>query len=200
MSGSDELAHCLADSGAGTAFVPQDLYPRIRPLLRDEGCGLRHVVVAAYSDYLRQPADLPVPEFVAAARGPVTDPGAGGWSDMLARRLAPGPLSAGPDELCVMPYTSGTTGQPKACMHTHRSVMSSLVGSTRWFGIAQDTIHLSVLPFFHVPGMTGGLTGLNLGAPLPQNVGAVPCTFRPPSRWRIHASLRPSSGAILSPR
>ena len=159
MSHGDELAHCLADSGASTAFVPQDLYPRIQPLLRDPACGLRHVVVAAYSDYLGYPTDLPVPEFVASARRPITDPGASVWSDMLARRLAPGPLTAGPDDLCVMPYTSGTTGQPKACMHTHRSVMSTLVGSTLWFGCTQDTIHLSVLPLFHVTGMTGGMNG-----------------------------------------
>src|SRR5262249_55209706 len=27
--------------------------------------------------------------------------------------------SASPDDLCVMPYTSGSTGNPKGCMHTH---------------------------------------------------------------------------------
>jgi len=40
---------------------------------------------------------------------------------------------AGPDDLACMPYTSGTTGEPKGCMHTHRSVMQTAVGGGAWF-------------------------------------------------------------------
>ena len=78
---------------------------------------------------------------------------------MLTAARAPGPLTAGPDDLCLMPYTSGTTGQPKGCMHTHRSVMSTLVGGIAWFGRTQDAVYLSVLPFFHVTGLSGSLNG-----------------------------------------
>jgi fatty-acyl-CoA synthase len=58
-----------------------------------------------------------------------------------------------------MPYTSGTTGQPKGCAHTHRSVMSTAVGGMHWFGRTQDAVMLSVLPLFHVTGMAGGMNG-----------------------------------------
>ena len=64
-----------------------------------------------------------------------------------------------------MPYTSGTTGAPKGCMHTHRGVMSTLVGGALWSARTQDAVYLSVLPFFHVTGMTGSMNGpLYLGA------------------------------------
>src|SRR6185436_7806286 len=33
------------------------------------------------------------------------------------------PSVAAPDDLCMMPYTSGSTGQPKGCMHTHATVL-----------------------------------------------------------------------------
>jgi fatty-acyl-CoA synthase len=56
-----------------------------------------------------------------------------------------------------MPYTSGTTGKPKGCMHTHRSVMSTLLGGCVWFSAPPDGVYLSVLPFFHVTGMQGGM-------------------------------------------
>jgi fatty-acyl-CoA synthase len=157
MNRTDELRHYVQDTGATVAFAPQDLLAEMAPLL-DEG--LRHIVVATYSDYLKRPTDLKVPDFVSAPRLPVSAPNMTAWSEMMARDLAPGPLTAGPDDLCVMPYTSGTTGQPKGCMHTHRGVMYSLVASMQWFGTSQDSVVLSVLPFFHVTGMQGSMSGL----------------------------------------
>jgi fatty-acyl-CoA synthase len=156
MNLTNELRHYVSDSGAITAFVAQDLYAQMEPLLAE---GLRHVLVAAYSDYLKRPTDLKIPEFVAAPRIAVADPGATLWSDMLARNLRPGPVTVGPDDLCVMPYTSGTTGNPKGCMHTHRTVMSTLVAGIQWFGIQQDATFMAVLPFFHATGMQGSMNG-----------------------------------------
>ncbi len=161
MNMTDELRHYVKDAGATTAFVPQDLYAQMSPLVdRDnQAGGLKHLIVATYSDYLKRPTDLRVPEFVAEPRKTFDDAGAVAWADVLARRLTPGPLTAGPDDLCVMPYTSGTTGQPKGCMHTHRSVMSTLVGGVQWFNRTQDAVYLSVLPYFHVTGMAGSMNG-----------------------------------------
>jgi len=169
MNRVEELRHCLTDSGAQVAFVAQDLLPQVRPLLAPAGAaeGLRHVVVATYSDHLRGPTDLRVPEFVAAPRVPVAGEGVVAWADAIAAEHTPGPVITGPNDLCTMPYTSGTTGLPKGCMHTHRSVMSTLVGGARWFGTSQDTVCLAVLPFFHVTGLAGSLNGpLYAGATL----------------------------------
>lgn len=160
MNRSEELRHYVSDSGASVALVAQDLYPQIAPLLRDAaGLRLQHLGVATYSDYLRQPTDLTLPAFVAAPREAISAPGVTLWADILQRKLTPGPHTAGPDDLCVMPYTSGTTGQPKGCMHTHRSAMSTLVGGVQWFHRTQDSVYLSVLPFFHVTGMSGSMNG-----------------------------------------
>ena len=167
MNRTEELRHCARDSGARACFVAQDLFAQARPLLA--AGDLDHVVIATYSDYLQQPTDLPVPSFVAEPRLAIgaadTAAGARSWHDMMATHCAPGPLVAGPDDLCVMPYTSGTTGAPKGCMHTHRSVMSTLVGGAQWFSRTQDSTYLAVLPFFHVTGMSGSMNGpLFIGA------------------------------------
>jgi fatty-acyl-CoA synthase len=159
MNLTDELAHYVEDSGATTAFVSQELYPRIAPHVSNaegEGSGLRHLIVATYGDYVKGEPSSPPPEFVSAPRH-VEGPGVEHWADVLEAHCAPGPLTAGADDLCVMPYTSGTTGKPKGCMHTHRSVMSTAVGGCNWFGSNQDAVQLSVLPFFHVTGMQGGM-------------------------------------------
>jgi len=156
MSVTAELAHYLEDSGAKTALVAQEVFPQLQPLL---GKHLDHVVVAAYSDYLKRPTDLRMPEIVSAPRQQIEAPGVTLWSDALAKNCQPGPLLMGPDDLCVIPYSSGTTGRPKGCMLSHRNVMHTAMANIEWFGGCQDSSQLVVLPFFHVTGMQGGMNG-----------------------------------------
>jgi fatty-acyl-CoA synthase len=154
---TQEFLRCAKDAGATAAIVSQELYARIEPLL-DSG-ELEHVIVAAYSDYLRESTSLPMPEFVAAPRVGLSRPGVALWGDVLASGARPGALRAGPDDLAVMPYTSGTTGEPKGCMHTHRSTMHTLVATMRWFAMQPESTLLGVAPFFHVTGMQGSMNG-----------------------------------------
>ncbi len=154
---TQEFLRCAKDAGATTAIVSQELYPRIEALLASQD--LEHVIVAAYSDYLKQPTDLSIPDFVAAPRVQLSRPGLTLWRDALASGLPPGPLTAEPDDLCVMPYTSGTTGEPKGCMHTHRTTMHTLVASIRWFTVQPELTMLAIAPFFHVTGMQGSMNG-----------------------------------------
>ncbi|MBC8056833.1 MAG: long-chain fatty acid--CoA ligase [Rhizobiales bacterium] len=162
MNRTEELRHYVRDTGAAVAFVPQDLVEQMQPLMRGEPGterGLQRLIVATYSDCLKQPTDLNVPHFVVERRRRFDGPGIAPWADMLARDLQAGPLTQGADDLAVMPYTSGTTGHPKGCMHTHRSVMSTLVGGVNWFQRTQDSVFLTVLPLFHVTGLSGSMNG-----------------------------------------
>ncbi len=52
-----------------------------------------------------------------------------------------------------MPYTSGSTGLPKGCMHTHAGVLHNVVGSVIWKHVTADTVALATAPFFHVTGL-----------------------------------------------
>ena len=157
MNLTKEILRYAEDAGTSTVIVSQELYPRIEPLLGNSV--LKSAIVAAYSDYLTQPTTLPVPDFIAAPRVELAAPGVTLWRDVLACGLRPGPLTAGPDDLCVMPYTSGTTGEPKGCMHTHRSAMHTLVAGMRWFSLQPETTLMAVAPLFHVTGMQGGMNG-----------------------------------------
>ena len=154
---TQEVLKCARDSGARVVIVSQELFPRLEPVAG--GADLDRLIVAAYVDYLRAPTDLPVPEFVRAPRRELSGPAVTSWSEALEMGLAPGPMTAGPDDLCVMPYTSGTTGEPKGCMHTHRSTMHTLVGSMQWFDTQPEQTLLALVPFFHVTGMQGSMNG-----------------------------------------
>jgi fatty-acyl-CoA synthase len=64
-----------------------------------------------------------------------------------------------------MPYTSGTTGRPKGCIHTHATVMSTVVIASQWGAGHQDNVILGTLPLFHVTGMQASMNlPLYLGA------------------------------------
>ncbi len=157
MNLTQEILRYAKDAGATVLLVSQELYPRVEPLL--ESGHLKHVIVAAYSDYLREATTLAVPDFISAPRIEHKAQGLSLWKDVIAADLKPGPLTAGPDDLCVMPYTSGTTGQPKGCMHTHRTVMHTTVASMQWFALQPEMTLLAVAPMFHVTGMQGGMNG-----------------------------------------
>jgi fatty-acyl-CoA synthase len=157
MNLTQEILRYAQDADATTLLVSQELYPRVEPLLKNDD--LEHVIVAAYSDYLKEATTLAVPDFISAPRIDYEAHGLTLWKDVLAANLTPGPLTAGPDDLCVMPYTSGTTGQPKGCMHTHRTVMHTTAGGMQWFALQPEFTLLAVAPMFHVTGMQGGLNG-----------------------------------------
>ena len=53
----------------------------------------------------------------------------------------------------MMPYTSGSTGQPKGCMHTHATVLHNVAGAAAWKHIGEDVMALATAPFFHVTGL-----------------------------------------------
>ncbi|MCD6040485.1 MAG: long-chain fatty acid--CoA ligase [Burkholderiales bacterium] len=143
MNRTEELRHYVEDSGARVAFAGNDVLAEIEPL------GLEKLIPVVYADYLA-PSDLPVPDFLKK-------PGSRLWSEALQANLEPGPHVAGPADLAVMPYTSGTTGKPKGCMHTHRSVQATTISYLYWRGTQDESVVLTALPMFHVTGMQAGM-------------------------------------------
>jgi fatty-acyl-CoA synthase len=150
MNVAEELEHYASDSGARVAITAQELYDPFRPLL---GSRLDHLIVATYSDYLTEPTTLHVPPLLSAARKRCEGRGVASWSDALEAGARPAAHAADPDDLCAILYTSGTTGKPKGCMHTHRSVMCTAVGGALWEGMGAHSVSLATAPMFHVTGM-----------------------------------------------
>ncbi len=56
--------------------------------------------------------------------------------------------------LAALPYSSGTTGNPKGVMLTHRNLVANVAQIRPLHGMVADDAILAVLPFFHIYGMT----------------------------------------------
>ena len=157
MNKRDELAFYIADSDARVIVSTQDLHGELEPHL---GKGLEHCVLGTYSDYLREPTDLNVPEGLRAPRAKTAN-----WMEALAAALAPAPYGAGPDELAVLPYTSGTTGHPKGAMLSHANLLATSTGACAWIQSSSEAVVLGVLPLFHLTGMQANMNvPIQLGA------------------------------------
>ena len=152
-----ELLNQLLDSETEvmvTLGLPQ-LYPQIAAL---RGKGKLHtVVVASLTDFM--------PEAIArAVVGPSAErvPGPGREIDYAALLDNDGAVPApvhGPlqQEIAVLQYTGGTTGEPKGAMLTHANLSAVMAIRERWVrGVLEEGKHstLAVLPLFHVYGMS----------------------------------------------
>jgi fatty-acyl-CoA synthase len=152
MNLTDELSWYIEDSQAEVAIVGQELYDIITPLKHGD-TPLQHILVAAYSDYASTEVAYEVPDIVKAPRRNIQDNGVVLWQDALCVGLQPGPFTADSNSKAVLPYTSGTTGRPKGCIHTHATVQANAVGASLWANMVADSVVLGTCPFFHVTGL-----------------------------------------------
>jgi len=163
MNRADEFRHYVTDSGARVVICAEDAFESGITADVLEAGGIDHVLVARYSDAL--PDALPddagcrPPAWMTAQHElPAWAAGcASRWAEALAGNHVPAPHTAQAGDMAVMPYTSGTTGAPKGCIHTHLSVMQNAVGNSVWSACDAQSVVLSVLPLFHVSGMQHGM-------------------------------------------
>jgi long-chain acyl-CoA synthetase len=73
----------------------------------------------------------------------------------------------GPDDLCTILYTSGTTGSPKGVMLTHDNFASNIIASAQVIPFDHNDVLLSYLPLCHsFERMAGYYTATACGATL----------------------------------
>ncbi len=156
LSAPRELKYQIADAETTvmvTLGLPM-LYPQIAAL---KGTAkFETLVVCSIADFLPAP--------IAQMFGPAAERvgGAGREIEFAAliandgalERRRRGPLK---DEVAVLQYTGGTTGQPKGAMLTHANFCAVLNIYSYWNGLGPDEEPqkvLAVLPLFHIFGLS----------------------------------------------
>jgi fatty-acyl-CoA synthase len=151
MNRTTELEYLISDTQAKAAICSQELLEYLAAHVGKST--LSDIIVTAYGEYLKQPTDLVLPDIVSEPARNCSAPGITPWHSVIEAAKAPSAITAGPNDLAVIPYSSGTTGNPKGCVHTHHSVMATTVYGAVWSNAQHDIIHLVSVPMFHVTGM-----------------------------------------------
>lgn len=103
------------------------------------------------------------------------------FEDLLERGAAlDAPLDGtDPNDLALVQFTSGTTGRPKAAMHTENTLLSSQEGQIELLGHGADDV-------IFTPSPIGHLTGIQHGYRLALMLGTT-CVFQ--ERWDPETAL-----------
>ncbi|MDP8932224.1 MAG: AMP-binding protein [Actinomycetota bacterium] len=79
--------------------------------------------------------------------------GATPFASLLDAQRGTVACALGPDDVALLPYSSGTTGLPKGVVLTHRQLVASLCQTGAVQQVRCDDVVIAVLPLFHIYGM-----------------------------------------------
>ncbi|VVT15347.1 Long-chain-fatty-acid--CoA ligase [Sphingomonas aurantiaca] len=156
-----ELAHLLEDSGA-TIIATCDITEIHARVLKVAGqMGVKHVITCPIAGALPTLKSIAYRIFKRAeiAHAP-SDARHCTFDSLLKAKGAPVPVAVSPNDVAVLQYTGGTTGEPKAAMLSHANLVANADAMVVFVGGEQphqDRV-LGALPLFHVFALTTVLT------------------------------------------
>jgi len=164
MNKADELEHYISDSGARWAIASGDIVAELTrandTVAADQA--LQHLITFDFTEALPDDAADRAAAWPAYWRGwllerrerPALRQGQlHEWRDLVAQGLRPAELLTHGQDLAILPYTSGTTGAAKGCMHSHASLIHNAMSSRWWHDLREGDVMLIVVPMFHITGM-----------------------------------------------
>lgn len=172
----DEIAYVLADSGATVLFVSTPFVEAAQQALAQ---------TSAVREVLRVPA---LAERATGDGGDLEDLIGAGSPERVV-------VDIGHDDVCVIMYTSGTTGRPKGAMLTHGNFFYNAINAMGFdSGLGRSDVTISAAPLFHI-----GALGVHTLPFLFVGASVVIVEAFAPDRWVEAAARHGVTKAFLVP-
>lgn len=136
--GDEAVRYIIDHAELSVVVVSRENFPAL--LRAIHGLTVVRLVVVMGLDPMQWPPDLPEGcQFVTVGEVLAFD---------IEATTAPDVV---PEDLCLLLYTSGTTGMPKGVMLTHRNLLATCAGLLNTVGaeVVEDDLYLSYLPLAH---------------------------------------------------
>lgn len=151
MNTSSDLEFFVKDCDIENAIIGQELIEKVMPL--KEKAFIKNIITVAYSDYTHSATSIvdDMPDVVKESA--MTFEETIYWKDIFNKKYEASAYTGHIDDTVVIPYTSGTTGLPKGCVHTNKTIQTNVLGTNYWMNYTPNTVALTALPLFHVTGL-----------------------------------------------
>jgi acyl-CoA synthetase (AMP-forming)/AMP-acid ligase II len=138
----DEVDYAVNDAGAKVLLVGTELMPLVDKI-RDRLTSVEHIVEVTVDGGAGDPYEALLAAATPTGRQPEVEPG----------------------DVCLVMYSSGTTGRPKGVMLTQRNMVKHTINAHDGWCFDPGDKNLVAMPLFHVGGSSYVLFGIHDGVP-----------------------------------
>ena len=155
MFKSWELEEELSQTDTKVIVCQDELYPYVKEA--DIKCKFDHIIVTGFSDFFPDKPAFPVHETMTRPR--IHFPEAVELISILDNPAQDCLLpNVSLDDPCLLQFTSGTTGLPKAAILTHANQLYKTAAMAMAYKCGHEDFMLTAMPTYHIAGMLFGLT------------------------------------------
>ncbi len=150
-----ELEEEIAQTGTKTIVCQDELFPNVEEA--DAKCKFDRIIVTGFADFLPEAPSYRIHETMKAPR--VHFPHTIELLDIIRQefgRFKSPDVTV--DDVCLLQFTSGTTGLPKGAMLTHGNQLYKSAAQATVYKYRPDDLMLTAMPTYHIAGMLWGLT------------------------------------------
>ncbi|CAL4099748.1 unnamed protein product [Meganyctiphanes norvegica] len=134
------LIHAIKDSDIKTVFTSHDIFPRLIKVIPECSDIERIIVMEDQLEGIGEKTGLPNSVQVMSMNE----------LKKMGEGVKAEPSVPKPDDLAIIMYTSGSTGNPKGVEITHKNIMCAVTGYLIRADFGEDARYLSFLPLAHV--------------------------------------------------